>query len=125
MGCYIASVFAARKPIQVTFQYGPNFIHELCSLKTTVVAWDFQRSSSLLRNILWMSSHQNREPFLNWNNKLEILGPCFSSLLTERSAVCVFEVPELCAKFWRLCSDIAKFFGARAKLSHWPSLTEL
>ena len=125
MVCYIASVLAVRKPIQVTFQYEPTFVHELCSLKTTVVAWNFQRSSSLLRDSLWISAHQNREPFLNWNNKLEILGRCCSCLLTERGAVCVFQVPEVCAKFCSLSSDIAKFFGARAKLSHWPSLTEL
>jgi len=62
---------------------------------------------------------------VNWNNKLEILGHCCSCLLMERGAVCVFYVPEVCAELWSLYSDIAKFFGARARLSRWPSLIEL
>jgi hypothetical protein len=48
--CFIScSPKAHTLPIQVTFQYEPNFVNELRSFSTEVVTCNFQRSSSLPR----------------------------------------------------------------------------
>jgi hypothetical protein len=48
--CFIScSPKAHSLPVQVTFQYEPNFVNELRSFSTEIVTCNFQRSSSLPR----------------------------------------------------------------------------
>jgi hypothetical protein len=82
------------------------------------------KSNSLLRDILWMSAHRNREPFWTGTTNSRYWAAVAVACL-RRGVLSVSSRFQKCVQNSGACAVIAKFFGSRAKLSLWPSLKEL
>jgi hypothetical protein len=56
-----------------------------------VLACKDNKPNNLLKNVLWISTDQNQEHLMNWNNKFEILSLLFLLILEERccSSLCL------------------------------------